>query len=269
MLKILNISFWSDFSGISLLLEPHDMMSMEVKVDLLETLNYLYSLSFSLVGRDIAATNLLKESLAYSDRFTRLLQGKPPILLNTDEILDLEEFLLNYYLKSVETQEKRREKANEQDKVFYNLSAKERFELAKFAIESDENLISLRDEFVEPITNLGVALGLKSFRVIKREEIECVLTRTALVRLLQTKEAMSFKEHTSVCPACFKFEKQFHKDLLEMKKVIPLKFGKFDEDALEDLIFEFENPEEDYAYIAIHKAKKAGKKFFSFLSENI
>ena len=189
-------------------------------MELLEALNHLYLLAFSLTGRENSAKKLLKDSLAYSDRFTGLLDQKGTVLLNKHEIEELENFLFQYFDKEHVDQDISK-RASSQNNPFFALSAQDRFKLSKYKIESQEQILLLKREFVESIILLGSGMKLESFQKVDREQSDCVLTRTALIRLLQTKDIISFKEHTSVCTSCFEFEKQFQKDMKFLKREIP------------------------------------------------
>jgi hypothetical protein len=234
-------------------------------MELLEALNHLYLLAFSLSGREISAKKLLKDSLAYSDRFAGLLAQKGTVLLNKHEIEELETFLFQYFEKE-HIDKDISKTALSQNHSFFKLSAQDRFKLAKYKIESQEQILLLKRDFVESIILLGSDMKLDSFQKVDREQSDCVLTRTALIRLLQTKDIISFKEHTSVCTSCYEFEKQFQKDMNCLKREIPQPNKLLTEEELEDLIFQFQYPTDDYAYLAMHKLKKIGKKFFNQIS---
>lgn len=240
-------------------------MLLEVTMELLEALNHLYLLAFSLTGREVHAKKLLKDSLAYSERFSQLITQKGSILLDRYEIEDLEEFLLSYFQKEYKDTDISQKKIHKNN-PFFSMTAVSRFKMCKFDIESKDKILLLKKEYIDSIIEFGSALKLLSFKKIDREQSECVLTRTALIRLLQTKEIISFKEHTSVCQSCFDFEKQFQKDMVLLKKEIPAPNSMLTEEELEDLIFQFQYPADDYAYLALHKIKKFGKKLVSHIN---
>lgn len=232
-------------------------------MELNEALNYLFLLSFSLTGRSASARKLLQSSLAYSGKFKQILEQKAPILLDHHELQDLENFMLEYFLRDQDADSSKRKQAVSSSD-FFKISAKSRFFLAKFHFDSQELMISLKDEFIEPILEFGTQLKLASFKSIDREETKCVITRSALIRLLQTKEALSFREHTSECPSCLAFEKQFRQDMQVLLKQVARPEVGLSEVDIDDLIFSFRHPDNDYAFLAMHKLKQLGQKVFRF-----
>lgn len=231
-------------------------------MELFEALNYLYLLAFSLTGKESSSLSLLQNSLAFSSQFEPLLQQKAPIILNHHELQDLEIFMLDYYQRGQKPSgEKKKQVVTSSS--FFNISAKSRFYLTKFSHDSKELMISLKDEYIEPILEFGTRLELNSFRPIEREQTTCVITRSALIRLLQTKEALSFREHTSECQSCFAFEKQFQIDMQKLLSKIEKPSQKLTQEQMEDLLFNFRNPNNDYALLGLHKLKQMSRRIAS------
>lgn len=241
------------------------MISVEEAMELLDFINHMYLLAFSLVGREEVAKRLLKDTLAYSDRFTQLIEQKGVVLIDHFEIEDFEDFLLSYFQKEYQ-KEKISQKKHYRDHIFFKMKPINRFKLCKFDIESKEKDLLLKKDFIEPIIEFGLALGLRSFKEIDREQTECPITRTALIRLLQTKHSLSFREHTHNCKDCFEFQKQYQKDMNLLQKEIQVPSSVMSSEELEDLIFMFKYPVDDYAYKALHEFKKIGKNLINVIS---